>query len=182
MTGAGTCEDELAQGGDPGGAHGQAEVAELDEHGPVAGGLAGVAAGEQPGAGVVGGDVVVAAGGELVQQRVERRGDGAGRVAEPQPGLAVVVAGEVAGGQPQDAAERLGVEQHQAGGGAGPDRRWLVSVAKRRSRASRRCWVMACPAEGGWRGMSRWPGMWPCPAAQIRNARTACRWWARWVA
>lgn len=34
-------EDELAQGGYAGGAHGQAVVAELDEHGPVAGGLAG---------------------------------------------------------------------------------------------------------------------------------------------
>ena len=66
--------------------------------------------------------MVVAGGGELVQQRAEGSGDGAGRVAEPQPGLAVVVEGQVGGGQPQDAAERLGVEQHQAGGGAGPGR------------------------------------------------------------
>ena len=74
----------LAQGGDAGGAQGQPEIAELGGQGPVFGGLAGVAAGEQPGAGVVGGDVVVAAGGELVQLRVERRGDGAGRVTQPQ--------------------------------------------------------------------------------------------------
>jgi hypothetical protein len=71
--------------------------------------------------------MVVAGGGEVVQQRAERGGDGAGRVAEPQPGLAGVVAGQVGGGQPQDAAERLGVEQHQAGGGAGPDRDGRVS-------------------------------------------------------
>ncbi len=120
--GGGDLQDELAQGGDPRGAQGQAEVAQLGEHGPVAGGLASVAAGEQPGAGVVGGDVVVAAGGELVQQRVERGGDGAGRVTESQPGLAVVVADQVADGQVQYSAERLGVEQYQAGGGAGPDR------------------------------------------------------------
>src|SRR5262245_38138608 len=56
--GGGDLEDELAQGGDAAGAHGQAEVAELGEHGAVVGRLAGVAAGEQPGAGVVGGDVL----------------------------------------------------------------------------------------------------------------------------
>jgi hypothetical protein len=38
----GDLQDELAQGGDAGGAHGQAEVAELGGHGPVGGGLAGV--------------------------------------------------------------------------------------------------------------------------------------------
>src|SRR4029077_16100883 len=48
--------------------------------------------------------------------------DRAGWFAQPQPGLAVLVAGQVVGGQLQDAAERLGVEQQQAGGGAGPDR------------------------------------------------------------
>jgi hypothetical protein len=74
-------QDELAQGGDAGGAQGQAVVAELGEHGPVGGGLAGVAAGEQPVAGVVGGGVVVAGGGELVQQCVEGWRDGAGGVA-----------------------------------------------------------------------------------------------------
>jgi hypothetical protein len=104
--GGGDLQDELAQGGDPSIAHRQAKVTELDEHAPVAGGLAGVAAGEQPAAGVVGGDVVVAAGGELVQQRIERRRDGAGRIAQPQPGLAVVVADQVTGGQVQDAAGR----------------------------------------------------------------------------
>ena len=79
----------------------QAVIAELGGHAAVLGGLAGVAAWEQPAAGVVGGDVVVASGGELVQQRVERGRDGAGRVAEAQPGL-VVVAGQVGGGEPQD--------------------------------------------------------------------------------
>jgi hypothetical protein len=64
--GGGDLQDELAQGGDAGGAQGQPEIAELGGHGPVFGGLAGVAAGEQPGAGVIGGDMVVAAGGELV--------------------------------------------------------------------------------------------------------------------
>jgi hypothetical protein len=59
---------------------------------------------------------------ELVQQLVEGGGDGAGRVAEPEPGLAVLVAGEIAGRQPQDAGERLGVGQQQARGGARPDR------------------------------------------------------------
>jgi len=120
--GGGDLEDELAQGGDAGGAQGQAEGAELVGHGVVGGGLAGLAAGEQPSAGGVGGDVVVAGGGELVQQRVEGGGDGAWRVAEPEPGLAVLVAGEIADRQPQDAGERLGVEQQQARGGARPDR------------------------------------------------------------
>ena len=94
--GGGNLQDELAQRGDPGGAQRQPVLAELGGHGTVGGGLAGVAAGEQPVAAVVGGDVVVAGGGELVQQRAERRRDGAGRVAEPQPGLAVVAAGQVA--------------------------------------------------------------------------------------
>jgi hypothetical protein len=62
---------------------------------------------------MVSGGVVVAGGGELGQQRAERRRDGAGRLAEPQPGLAVIVAREVGCGEPQDAAERLGVEEHQ---------------------------------------------------------------------
>ena len=109
--GGGDGEDELAQGGDAGGAQRQAEGAELVGHGVVVGGLAGVAAGKQPPAGVVGGDVVVAAGSELVQQCVEGCRDGAGRVAEAQPGLAIVAMGEVAGGQVQDAGERLGVKQ-----------------------------------------------------------------------
>jgi hypothetical protein len=58
--GGGGLEDELAQGGGAGGAHGQAVVAELLGDAPVGGGLSGLAAGEQPGAGVVGGDVVAA--------------------------------------------------------------------------------------------------------------------------
>jgi hypothetical protein len=66
--------------------------------------------------------VVVAGGDELVQQGIEGGGDGAGRVAEVQPGLPAVIAGQVTDGQVQDAAERLGIQQHQAGGGAGPDR------------------------------------------------------------
>ena len=124
--GSGNLQDELAQRRDPGSAQRQPVLAKLGGHGAVGGGLAGVPAGEQPVAAVVGGDVVVAGGGELVQQRAERRRDGAGRVAEPQPGLAVVAAGQVGGGEPQDAAERLGVEQHQARGGAGPDRDGLI--------------------------------------------------------
>jgi hypothetical protein len=63
--GGGDLEDELAQRGDAGGAQRQAVVAELGGHALV-GGLAGVAAGEQPVAAVVGGDLVVAGGGELV--------------------------------------------------------------------------------------------------------------------
>ena len=104
--GSGNLQDQLAQRGDPGSTQRQAVIAELGSHGTVGGGLAGVPAGEQPVAAVVGGDVVVAGGGELVQQRVERRRDRAGRVAEPQPGLARIVAGQVGGGQPQDAAGR----------------------------------------------------------------------------
>ena len=101
--GGGDLEDELAQSGDARGAQRQAVVAELGGHRVVGGGLPGVAAGEQPVAAVVGGHVVVAGGGELVQQRAKRHGDRAGRVAESQPGLAVIVAGQVGGGEPQDA-------------------------------------------------------------------------------
>ncbi len=64
-----TCGYKLAPGRDAGGTHGQAEVAELGGHGPVGGGLAGVAAGEQPGAGMVGGRVVVAASWRSAQPR-----------------------------------------------------------------------------------------------------------------
>jgi hypothetical protein len=66
--GGGDLEDELAQGGDPCGAQGQAEVAELLGQALVFGGLSGLAAGEQPGAGAVGRNVVMASVGDLVQQ------------------------------------------------------------------------------------------------------------------
>src|SRR5437764_4258095 len=119
----GGLEDELAQGGDPGGAHGEAEVAEQGEDGGVGGGLAGVAAGEQPGA-AVGWPAVDL----LVEQGGEGLGDGCGRVAEADPGVPVLVVGDVAGGQAQDAAEWLGVEQHEAGDG--PDPQWQVVVGE----------------------------------------------------
>ena len=47
-------------------------------------------------------------------------------MAEADVHLAVVAAGDVAGGQAEDAAEWLGVEQHEAGGGADPDGRVVV--------------------------------------------------------
>jgi hypothetical protein len=76
--GGGDLEDELAQGGGAGGAHGQAVGAELPGRALVVGGLPCLAAGEQPGAGVVDRDVVMAGGGELVQQFVELGGTGLG--------------------------------------------------------------------------------------------------------
>jgi hypothetical protein len=81
--GGGDLEDELGQGGDAGGAQGQAEGAELVGHRVAGGGLAGLAAGEQPSAGVVGGDVVVALKGES-------REAPAGTSARSRPGQALV--------------------------------------------------------------------------------------------
>jgi hypothetical protein len=46
-------DGELAERGDPAGPHREPEAAELVEDGDVGGWLAGVAAGEQPGAGLV---------------------------------------------------------------------------------------------------------------------------------
>jgi hypothetical protein len=54
------------------------------------------------------------------QQRGERFRDGCGRVAQADEQLAVVVE-DVGGGEVLDTAERLGVEQQQAGRGAGAD-------------------------------------------------------------
>src|SRR5580704_12827464 len=54
---SGNLQDELPQRRDPGGAQRQPVLAELGGHGTVGGGLAGVPAGEQPVAAVVGGDV-----------------------------------------------------------------------------------------------------------------------------
>ena len=68
--------------------------------------------------------VAGAVGDELGEQAGEGFGDRGGRVAEADVHLAVVVAGDVAEGQAEDAAEWLGVEQHEAGGGADPDGAW----------------------------------------------------------
>jgi len=111
--GGGCLEDELAEGGDPCGTHRESEVAQLGEDGGVGGWLAWVAAGDQPVAG--GGGAV---GDELEEQAGEGFGDGGGRVAEMDVHLAVVAAGDVAGGQADEAAEWLGVQEHEAGDGA----------------------------------------------------------------
>jgi hypothetical protein len=75
--GGGCLRDELAEGGDPCGAHGESEVSELGEDGGVGGWLAWVAAGEQPVAG--GGGAV---GDELEEQAGEGFGDRRSRVTE----------------------------------------------------------------------------------------------------
>src|SRR6516164_5302236 len=120
--GGGDLEDELAECGNPGGAHREAQVAQLGEHGAVGQRLAGGPAGEQPGTAGRG------AGGEFVEQAGEGLGDGAGWVAEAQEQVTAVAVGEGAGGQVEDAGEWLGVEQHEAGGGAGA--RWDVGVGE----------------------------------------------------
>jgi hypothetical protein len=74
-------------------------VAQLDEHGAVGEGLAGGAAGEQPGT------VRWRAGGEFEEQAGEGVGDGAGWFAEADEQVPAVVVAEVAGGQAEDAAE-----------------------------------------------------------------------------
>ena len=88
----------------------------------------------------------------------------AGRVAQPQPGLAVLVAGEVTGGQPQDAGERLGVEQQQAGGGAGPDRDSRVG-GETSQQAEPALLGDDLPGGGAWRGCRGGRGCGRVPAA-----------------
>ena len=48
-------------------------------------------------------------------------GDRCGWVAEADKNLAVFVAGDVGSGQAEDAAKRLGVKEHEAGGGPDAD-------------------------------------------------------------
>ena len=108
-----------------------------------------------------------------MEQVGEGFGDGRGRVAEANLGLPVVM-GDVAGGQAEDAAERLGVEQHEAGDGPDPGRGvFLGEVAAQQGEAAvlgdRFAFVEA--HLGSWR-----TGMWRCVMAQVRKLRAPCFW------
>ena len=118
--------DEVAQGGGAGGRRGDAELAQRGPQRVGVEGLPGPAAGEQPAAGGVGrGAGVLPARGQLEEQAGEGLGDRDGRVAEPQEQLPVLI-GDVVDGEADDAGDRLGEQQQQAGRGPGADRGLVV--------------------------------------------------------
>jgi hypothetical protein len=79
---------------------------------------AGMGAGQQPWAGELVGDAVAAPHGQLFDEGDERLVDGQGVPAEGEGGGAVVVAVEVAGGEGDDSAQRLAVEDDESAGDA----------------------------------------------------------------
>ena len=104
------------------------------------------------------------------------QGDGAawmrcsGAGTRPEPGAGGAHRQSAAGRTWVFARGLRGRDLHYLDPGASPGLTGAsVLVAKRRSRSRRRCWVMACPDEGSWRGMCRSRGMWPCPVAQMRR-------------
>jgi hypothetical protein len=90
------------------------------------GAVAGAAAGKQPAGGGVGGGLRVLPLACCSQQQAgEGLGHWGGWLSEPSLYCPVIVFGDVVDAQPDDAAGRLGVEQHQTAGHAGTQR-WFV--------------------------------------------------------
>jgi hypothetical protein len=119
----GCLQDELAECGCASGAGGDAHAADpLQEPGRV-GRVPGPAAGEQP---PCAGCCARGPGDQAQQHAGEGLRDRGRRVAEPDEDLALAVAGDVVGGEPDEAAGGLGVEQHQAGRDPVLQRRGLV--------------------------------------------------------
>jgi len=80
---------------------------------PALSGCPAFLAGEQPAGPGAGGGGVLLAGGQLEEQSGEGLGHGRWRVAQVQEHLAVLL-GDVVGGEPDQAVDRLGVQKHQA--------------------------------------------------------------------
>lgn len=124
--GCGCLPDELVERGEAGCGAGDAEFADARVQGVHVERLAGAAAGKQPAGGGVGGGLRVLPLACCSQQQAgEGLGHWGGWLSEPSLYCPVIVFGDVVDAQPDDAAGRLGVEQHQTAGHAGAQR-WFV--------------------------------------------------------
>jgi hypothetical protein len=151
------------------------------------GAVAGAAAGKQPAGGGVGGGLRVLPLACCSQQQAgEGLGHWGGWLSEPSLYCPVIVFGDVVDAQPDDAAGRWGVEQHQTAGHAGTQRWFVVGEDPTQQRQASAlggaglCWSCVAAAGRAWAsGKPRLPRsgtlVWcACTARGLGRARRQC--------